>query len=112
MLWISLVLSSRGFVTQFALTMLAIMLLTGGPKVSVSSQDVPLHRRFSIHSKRFATEPGAWREILKVYAHEECFQSQRRSKVGRSGGMFPQKILKFRVSEMPFPTIFEGQFNK
>ena len=38
--------------------MIAIMLLSGGPKASVSSQDVPLLRRFSVRSKRFATAPG------------------------------------------------------
>ena len=29
-----------------------------------------------------------------------------------SGGMLPQKSVKFRVSEMPFPTIFKGLFKK
>ena len=39
-----------------------------------------------------------------VYARgEEKLLRRRRVKVRGSGGMFPQKILKFRVSEMPFP---------
>ena len=46
--------------------------------------------------------------ILKVYARREYFERRRRSPLGGSGGMLPQKRLKFRVSEMPFPA-FSGR---
>ena len=35
---------------------------------------------------------------------------QRRLQLGVSGGMLPQKILKFRVSEMPSPGFYAGHF--
>ena len=40
-----------------------------------------------------------------MYAREEIFP-----KLGGSGGMLHQKILKFRVSEMPSPGFSAGHF--
>ena len=40
----------------------------------------------------------------------EYFERRRRFLQGGSGGMLPQKIVKFRVSEMPFPAFSGGHF--
>ena len=52
----------------------------------------------------------AWREILKVYAWKEKLELRRHSKLGGSGGILPEKIFKFRVSEEPFPEFSVGHF--
>ena len=45
------------------------------------------------------------REILKVYTQHGKWECPRCSKLRGSEGMLTQKILKFWVLEMPFPTI-------
>ena len=46
-----------------------------------------------------------------MYARESIFPKRRRRlQLGGSGGMVPQKILKFRVSEMPSPGFSAGHF--
>ena len=55
---------------------------------------------------------GAKREILKVYAQGECFERRRHCKLGGSKGILSHIILKFRISQMPFPNISDGHFNK
>ena len=54
---------------------------------------------------------GAQHEILKVYARrEEKLQCQRQPILTGYGGILPQKILKFRVLEMPCPAFSAGHF--
>ena len=46
-----------------------------------------------------------------MYAREEIVAKRRRRlQLGGSGDMLPQKILKFRVSEMPSPGFSAGYF--
>ena len=44
--------------------------------------------------------------------HDKEFFSKRRRRLqlGGSGGILPQKMLKFRVSEMPSPGFSAGHF--
>ena len=42
----------------------------------------------------------------------EKLTRRRRPKPGGSGGMLPEKILKFRVSEMPSPVFSAGHFQQ
>ena len=57
---------------------------------------------------------GVQERSVKVYTHEECIEHRRRFKVKGIQGHAPQKFIKSRVSrsEMPFPTISQGHFNK
>ena len=51
---------------------------------------------------------------MKVYAKEKKLEVRRRSKVGGIivCGHAPAEILKFGGSEMPFPVLSTGHFNK
>ena len=44
------------------------------------------------------------------YENKFVPKRRRRLQLGGSGGMFPHKILKFRVSEMPSPGFSAGHF--
>ena len=58
--------------------------------------------------------PEALHEIWKVYTHgEEKLSHRRWLNLGWSGwGNSPQKILEFRISEIPFPAFSAGHFSK
>lgn len=58
--------------------------------------------------------PEALHEIWKVYTHgEEKLLRRRQLNLGGSGwGNSPQKILEFRISEIPFPAFSAGHFSK
>ena len=74
------------------------------------SYENEFHLQVHFHANQTHFRGVAW--VFEDVGNDKEFFSkrQRRLQVEGSGGMLPQKILKFRVSEMPSPGFSAGHF--